>query len=204
MTMKPIKSSARDDVRIMNRFDLTQRLVAKLKSNEAVIGGIGNNNFDLWASGQRPENFYMLGSMGLTISIALGVALAQPQRRVFALEGDGSLLMHLGSLGTVAATALKNLTIIIFDNGIYQITGKQATLTSSGVDLVAIARGAGLTQSIWASDESDFERHIDLALNENGPHLIATRIDDQKPAGTTDRDPSKIRLRFMQALASNK
>ncbi len=202
--MTAMKSAARNDVRIMNRSDLTQRLVARLKSNEAVIGGIGNNNFDLWASGQRPENFYMLGSMGLTISIALGVALAQPQRRIFALEGDGSLLMHLGSLGTAATTVPKNLTIIIFDNGIYQITGKQATLTSSGVDLVAIARGAGLTQSDWAFDESDFERLIDLALSGNGPRLIAARIDDQKPAGTTDRDPSKIRLRFMQALASNK
>src|SRR5262245_33129954 len=81
---------------LMNRFDLTKRLVAKLNAGEAVIGGIGNSNFDLWATGRRPENFYMLGSMGLACPIALGVALAQPNRKVFAIEGDGSLLMQVG------------------------------------------------------------------------------------------------------------
>ena len=70
------------NIKVMNRFDLTCRLVARLTREEAVIGGIGNTNFDLWAAGQRPQNFYMLGSMGLACPIALGVALAQPQRRV--------------------------------------------------------------------------------------------------------------------------
>ena len=80
------------NTKVMNRFDLTSRLVARLKNEEAVVGGIGNTNFDLWAAGHRPQNFYMLGSMGLAFPIALGVALAQPKRRVIALEGDGSLL----------------------------------------------------------------------------------------------------------------
>jgi hypothetical protein len=93
------------NAKVMNRFELTKRLVGQLKREEAVIGGIGNANFDLWASGQRPQNFYMLGSMGLTIPIALGVAIAQPQRHVIALEGDGSLLMQLGCLATVAERA---------------------------------------------------------------------------------------------------
>ena len=79
------------NTKVMNRFDVTSRLIARLKHEEAVIGGIGNTNFDLWAAGHRPQNFYMLGSMGLAFPIALGVALAQPDRRVFALEGDGSL-----------------------------------------------------------------------------------------------------------------
>ena len=90
-----------------------------------MIGGIGYTNFDLWAVGQRPQNFYMLGSMGLAVPIALGVALAQPQRKVIALEGDGSILMQLGSLATVAARKQKNLAIVIMDNGAYQITGGQ-------------------------------------------------------------------------------
>jgi len=131
----------------MNRFDLTKRLVGKLRAGEAVIGGIGNTNFDLWSAGQRPENFYMLGSMGLAVPIGLGVALAQPARRVFVLEGDGSLLMQLGALGTVAAAAPRNLAIVVFDNGMYQITGKQKSLTAGTVDLVAMAKGAGLAQS---------------------------------------------------------
>ena len=95
--------AAARNTKVMNRFDLTKRLVARLKREEAVIGGIGNTNSDLWSAGHRPENFYMLGSMGLAFPIALGVALAQPQRRVIALEGDGSLLMQLGCLSTIAS-----------------------------------------------------------------------------------------------------
>ena len=98
---KPANPPARN-TKVMNRADLTARLVARLKNEEAVVGGIGNTNFDLWAAGHRPQNFYMLGSMGLAFPIALGVALAQPDRRVFALEGDGSLLMQLGCLSTIA------------------------------------------------------------------------------------------------------
>src|SRR5262244_4188944 len=108
------------NTKMMNRFDLTSRLVARLNKEEAVIGGIGNTNFDLWSAGHRPQNFYMLGSMGLAIPIAFGVAAAQPQRHVVALEGDGSLLMQLGALGTVAMHAPKNLLIVVWDNGVYQ------------------------------------------------------------------------------------
>src|SRR6266550_4084143 len=115
------------NTKVMNRFDITSRLIGKLENEEAVVGGIGNTNFDLWAAGHRPQNFYMLGSMGLAFPIALGVALAQPTRRVFALEGDGSLLMQMGCLSTIAALKPKNLTMIVMDNGIYQITGAQPT-----------------------------------------------------------------------------
>jgi thiamine pyrophosphate-dependent acetolactate synthase large subunit-like protein len=192
--------SGGNEASVMNRSALTRLLVGKLKSEEAVIGGIGNSNFDLWASGQRPQNFYMLGSMGVATPIALGVAIAQPQRKVFALEGDGSILMQLGALGTVAAEARKNLAIIIWDNGLYQITGSQKTLTSSGTDLVAIAKGAGIVQSYWAFDEAHFESLVERTLTEHGPWFIAARIDGEKPAGTTERDPVKIRLNFMQGL----
>jgi thiamine pyrophosphate-dependent acetolactate synthase large subunit-like protein len=188
----------------MNRSDLTRRLVAKLKQEEAVIGGIGHTNFDLWASGQRPQNFYMLGSMGLAVPIALGVALAQPQRQVFALEGDGSLLMQLGALGTSAMAAPKNLAIVVFDNGVYQITGSQPTLTAYGTDLVAMAKGAGLAQSAWSEDEAHFEELIDFALLGSGPAFIAARTDDQPPAGVTERDAAKIRSRFMQAVGASR
>jgi len=145
------------NTKVMNRFDLTSRLVGKLKNEEAVIGGIGNTNFDLWAAGHRPQNFYMLGSMGLAFPIALGVALAQPKRRVFALEGDGSLLMQVGSLSTIATLAPKNLTMVVMDNGIYQITGAQPTPAAAVSDIVAIAAGCGLANSAWAADEEDFE-----------------------------------------------
>jgi thiamine pyrophosphate-dependent acetolactate synthase large subunit-like protein len=187
------------NAKVMNRFALTERLVGKLKHDEAVVGGIGNANFDLWASGQRPQNFYMLGSMGLAIPIALGVAIAQPKRHVVALEGDGSLLMQLGCLATVAMCKPKNLTIVVWDNGIYQITGGQPTASASAADLVEIARGAGIANAAWAADEEEFERLVTAAL-EGGPSLIAARIDDKPGVATTDRDPVRIRASFMTGL----
>jgi thiamine pyrophosphate-dependent acetolactate synthase large subunit-like protein len=192
------------NAKVMNRFDLTKRLVGQLKHDEAVIGGIGNANFDLWASGQRPQNFYMLGSMGLTIPIALGVAIAQPKRHVIALEGDGSLLMQLGCLATVAMRVPKNLTMIVWDNGIYQITGNQPTASASTADLIAIARGSGLAKSAWAADEDDFDRLFAAALKDGGPSLIAARIDHKPAVGATDRDPVQIRERFMRGIGAKK
>ena len=202
--MNNVSTAPARNTKVMNRFDLTKRLVAKLKSEEAVIGGIGNTNFDLWTAGHRPQNFYMLGSMGLAFPIALGAALAQPERRIFALEGDGSLLMQLGCLTTIAALAPKNLTMIVMDNGMYQITGAQPTPAAAVSDIVAIAAGSGLSHSTWAADEDDFERLIDDALVSEGPTFIAVRIDDKPGAGTTDRDPVQIRQRFMLGLGVRK
>jgi thiamine pyrophosphate-dependent acetolactate synthase large subunit-like protein len=200
MTATQTGAMGAHNAKVMNRFDLTKRLVARLKRDEAVIGGIGNANFDLWASGQRPQNFYMLGSMGLAIPIALGVAIAQPDRHVVALEGDGSLLMQLGCLATVAERAPRNLTIVVWDNGIYQITGSQPTPGAAAADLVAIARGAGIANSAWAADENDFDRLVTTALEGGAPSLIVVRIDGKPAISATDRDPVQIRERFMRGL----
>jgi thiamine pyrophosphate-dependent acetolactate synthase large subunit-like protein len=200
MNTQTNSTAGRATAKVMNRSDLTRRLVAKLKQEEAVVGGIGHTHFDLWAAGQRPQNFYMLGSMGLAAPIAMGVALAQPARKVIALEGDGSLLMQLGTLGTIAQVAPKNLIVIVWDNGAYQITGSQPTLTAAGVDLVAVAKGSGLAQSVWAADEAHFEKLVDQALASDGPTFICARTDDQPPAGVTERDAAKIRTRFMEGL----
>src|SRR5258708_5396477 len=101
----------REQAKVMNRFDITKRMVALLRHDEAVIGGIGYTNFDLWAAGRRPQNFYMLGSMGLAVPIGMGVALAQPHRKVIALEGDGSILMQLGSPATLPGRGPKDLAV---------------------------------------------------------------------------------------------
>ena len=142
----------------------------------------------------------MLGSMGLAFPIALGVALAQPKRRVFGLEGDGSLLMQLGCLATIATQAPKNLTLIVMDNGLYQITGGQPTPAATAADIVAIAQGCGLADASWAADEDDFDRLVDRSMSATQPTLIAARIDDKPAAGTTHRDPVQIRERFMIGL----
>ncbi len=185
----------------MSRFDLTCRLVEQLKHDEAVIGGIGNSNFDLWNAGPRPQNFYMLGSMGLAVPIALGVALAQPERRVFALEGDGSLLMQLGALATIANLKPRNLAIMVWDNAMYQITGAQPTASAGRADFVAIARGAGLEQSAWAADEEDFTALVARSLSEDGPWFVAAKIDGSAPKGQTPREPAIIKDRFTRAMA---
>jgi thiamine pyrophosphate-dependent acetolactate synthase large subunit-like protein len=186
----------------MQRLALMRRLTETLRHGEAVIGGIGNTNFDLFAAGHRPQNFYMLGSMGLAFPIALGVALAQPRRGVIGIEGDGSLLMNLGALATIGAVAPANLTLLVMDNASYQITGGQPTASAGSVDFVAVARGAGIARSEWASDPDDFVRLIQEALRLTGPSLIGARIDTAAAAGQPARDPAQIRDRFMQALGT--
>ncbi|MDE2200884.1 MAG: hypothetical protein KGJ41_17885 [Rhodospirillales bacterium] len=190
----------RRNTKVMSRADLTRRLVGMLDRQEAVIGGIGYTNSELWGAGHRPQNFYMLGSMGLACPIAFGVALAQPDRLVFALEGDGSMLMQLGALATIAAHAPKNLTIILMDNAAYQITGGQKTATAARADLVEIARGAGMAQSSWAADEDDFELLVRRARDGEGPWLIGARIDNQLPKLRPERTPTRIKDWFMAGM----
>ena len=198
----PTQPTGPGNAQVMNRFELTRRLVAKLTREEAVVGGIGNTNFDLWAAGRRPQNFYMLGSMGLACPIALGVAVAQPQRRVVALEGDGSLLMQLGCLATIATVAPKNLVVVVMDNAMYQITGGQPTASAAQVDFVAIARASGIRRSAWALDEAMFDELVESALVEDGPSFIAARIDEKPAVATTERDPAQITDRFMRGLGA--
>ena len=165
-----------------------------------MIGGIGYTNFDLWAAGRRPQNFYMLGSMGLAVPIALGVALAQPQRKVIALEGDGSILMQLGSLATVAGAA-----------------AEEPGDRDHGQRHVSDHRRAAHLDRTWRRHRRDGARcgHLAervgggrrrvrgadrLSLREDGPWLIGCRIDKEKPADTTERDPPRIRDQFMRGL----
>ena len=197
-------STTEQSLQVFNRTDLTKHLVSKLKREEAVVGGIGNTNFDLFAVGHRPQNFYMFGSMGLACPIALGVAIAQPERGVIALEGDGSILMGLGCLATIAKVKPRNLTIIIMDNGLYQITGKQPTATAGVTDIVAVARGAGISNSHWVRDETHFDELIDRRFDEGGPVLLAVKIDDKPGAAQPPRDPPLVRNRFMKALGTGR
>ena len=169
-------------------------------NEEAVIGGIGNTNFDLWAAGQRPQNFYMLGSMGLAIPIALGVALAQPQRHVFALEGDGSLLMQLGCLATIA--------MLRAEEPHHRRVG-QRHLPDHRQPADRDRRGRRYRRDRArrrhrARAPGRPTRRISTAWStrarRGGPSLIAARIDEQPGVGATERDPVQIRDRFMRGL----
>src|SRR5690242_3447984 len=106
-----------------------------------VVTGLGSPTYDVCAAGTRPTNFYLWGAMGGAVPVGLGLALAQPERSVLVVTGDGEQLMGLGSLATVAASAPANLTVVVLDNGHFGETGMQASHTSRGTDLVAVARG---------------------------------------------------------------
>jgi thiamine pyrophosphate-dependent acetolactate synthase large subunit-like protein len=112
--------------------------------------------------------------------------------------------MALGSLATIGMIAPRNLTLIIMDNGSYQISGKQPTATATSADIVAIARGAGIRNSHWVRDESHFETLISRPFDRDGPALLATKIDTQPGSGQTVRDPPLIRHRFMRGLGTGR
>ena len=111
--------------------------------NALLISNIGFPSRELFAAKDRTENFYMLGSMGLASSIGLGLALARPERKVIVLDGDGSVLMNLGTLATIAHHAPENYLLVILDNCCYGSTGSQPTCTHLGTDLAALATGGG-------------------------------------------------------------
>jgi thiamine pyrophosphate-dependent acetolactate synthase large subunit-like protein len=112
--------------------------------------------------------------------------------------------MSLGCLTTIGKVAPRNLTIIIWDNGIYQITGKQPTATAGSTDIVAVAKGAGIANSHWVRDEEHFDELTVRRFSEDGPLLLAAKIDDKPGPVQTPRDPALIRNRFMKGLGVGK
>jgi len=108
----------------MNRLEATRQLIAAA-GGDPIVASLGHPAYDLYAAGDRPANFYTWGSMGLASSIGLGLAMARPDLRVFVLDGDGSLLMNLGSLATIGWVRAENLVVIVWDNGEYATTGGQ-------------------------------------------------------------------------------
>jgi thiamine pyrophosphate-dependent acetolactate synthase large subunit-like protein len=168
-----------------------------------VVAGIGFTNFELWgAAASGPQNFYMFGSMGLAFPIAWAWRWLAGGK-VFGLEGDGSLLMQVGTLGTIAGLAQTNLAMIVWDNGAYQITGGQPTTTATVVDLVGLARASGIDKAYWAGDERHFEELVDRALDEDGPFFIAAKIDSARPAAKPSRSRA-VTGAFMRGLGVRK
>ena len=122
-----------------------------------VVTGLGSPTYDVHAAGPRPTHFHLWGAMGGAVPLGLGLALAQPDRSVLVVTGDGEQLMGLGSLATVGACAPANLTVVVLDNGHFGETGMQRSHTSHGTDLVAVARGCGITRThtVTALDQLD-------------------------------------------------
>src|SRR5712691_9232277 len=140
----------------MERLAAT-RIAVELAGASPIIGGVGNSTFDL-VPFDRPNNFYMWNSMGQASSIGLGLAIARPDLRVVILDGDGSILMNLGSLATEITSGVTNLVHVIWDNGGWEITGGQPAGSPFGVDLEAVARGCGFRKTATIDNLEEFRR----------------------------------------------
>ena len=152
--------------------------LVKHRTNEIVVTTMGATRE--WARiSHSPLDFHYLPSaMGHAPMIALGLALAQPTREVIVLNGDGSLLMSLGCLVTIAASGVKNLTVILLDNGVYEVTGGQPTpAAQASVNYVGLARGAGIRTAVSYEDLDHWQHALPGALQSAGPRFIALRVE---------------------------
>lgn len=184
-----------------NRLEATRRLVEVL-GDEPVIASLGHPAYDLFAAGDRPANFYTWGSMGLASSVGLGLAMARQNARVFVLDGDGSLLMNLGSLATIGWVRPSNLVLIVWDNGEYGTTGGQETATAHGADLEAAARSMGLTATVTTRTPAEFDAAVSQARVEPGPWVIVAKVAESAPTAKPPLDCVFIKQRFMAAIGN--
>ena len=182
----------------MNRLEAT-RIIVELAGEAPIVASLGHPAYDLFAAGDRPQNFYTWGSMGLAPSIGLGLALARPDLRVFVIDGDGSLLMNLGSLATLGLLQPANLVLVVMDNELYATTGGQQTPTAHGADLDAAARAMGLAQTMTARTEDDLCRAVRQG---GGPVVVIAKVGESVPIAKPPLDCVFIKQRFMSAIGS--
>ena len=184
----------------MTRVDATRLVVNWLGEGDAVIASLGHPAYDLFAAGDRPANFYTWGSMGLASSMGLGLAMAQPDRRVVVLDGDGSLLMNLGSLATIGWVKPVNLVVIIWDNELYGTTGGQDTATAHGADLEAAARSMGISSSVTVRTPDELTGALVWVETQPGPWVITAKVSENVPSLKPSLDYVFIKQRFMTAM----
>lgn len=176
----------------MKRFDAVKRTIERAPDSLVVCcnGMIGREG---WTAGDRPGHFYMIGSMGLASSVALGLALAQPAKRVLCVDGDGNVLMGLGALASVGAAAPKNLYHVCLDNEAHGSTGDQATITSK-VELDKIAAACGYVRVARATDEASLERGLETLLGGPGPAFLLVKVErgNVKGIGRVELTPRQL------------
>lgn len=185
----------------LSRRDVTARLVAE-RGDLLVISSLGSATWDLAAaSGEHPGNFYLWGAMGGAAAMGLGLALAQPRRPVMVLAGDGETLMGLGALATIAAQAPDNLSIVVLNNQRYGETGMQASHTTLGADLVALAEGAGFREALAVTDDAAVADLTGRIRRCQGLFLADVRVAaDDPPRVMPERDAVILKHRFRRAL----
>ena len=163
--------------------------------NSPIISANGFISRDLFETDDKDTNFYMIGSMGLSSSIALGVALKNPRKRVYVFDGDGNILMNLGSLTTIGKLKPKNLIHLVFDNQSHESTGGQPSNTRN-IDLYEIAKSSNYN-AFRASSKTDLKKIFRRIKNIHGPILILIRITSGgKPGKRITHSPVTIKKRF--------
>lgn len=183
----------------MRRFEVLKAIVEIVK-DEFIICNIGIPSKELYHLKDRTQNFYMMGSMGLASSIALGFAISQPMKKVWCLEGDGSLLMNLGSLSTIANVNPPNLTLIVIDNASYGSTGDQMTYTGKETRLDIIAKGAGFKSVIKITQFQDIKKVI-TNLGK-GCHFILIKAEPgNAEVNNIPLLPIEIKNRFIKSIS---
>ena len=182
----------------MNRLEAT-RIVVAHAGEAAIIASLGHPAYDLFAAGDRPRNFYTWGSMGLASSVGLGIALARSDVRVFVLDGDGSLLMNLGSLATIGLLQPANYVLVVMDNEQYATTGGQATPTARGADLEAAARAMRITSVATVRTPDALVEALGRAT-QDGATVIVAKVDESEPTARPPLDCVALKRRFMSAI----
>ena len=184
----------------MTRLEAT-RVIVGLAGEAPIVASLGHPAYDLFAVGDRPQNFYTWGSMGLASSIGLGLALARPDIRVFVLDGDGSLLMNLGSLATIGLLQPANLVLVVMDNEEYATTGGQKTPTAHGADLDAAARAMGVSRTATVRTEAELENVAKAESHApEGPTVIIAKVSESAPIAKPPLDCVFLKQRFMSAI----
>jgi sulfopyruvate decarboxylase TPP-binding subunit len=190
----------------MRRYDCFQAL-APLLTDELVIANLANTSTEWRAVRPSDANLYFVG-MGMVTQYATGLALALPDRKVLALEGDGGILLDLSALGTLAQTAPGNLTVAIFDNEGYMSTGRwaaAASLTAGPVDLATLARGSGLKRVHTVRTAAEFREAAEAGLRSgDGPTVVIAKVDaGQAFLGTTAMDAKENKYRFVRHIEAS-
>lgn len=183
----------------MTRAEAIQAVLSKL-TDELVVICNGFPSREACAFRDRPEHFYMIGSMGLASAIGVGIALAKPDRTVVVMDGDGNVLMNMGTLATIAAHQPKNLLHIVFDNEVYGSTGDQATL-SKHVPLDAVARSCGYAFVDRVVEEHLVGQTVKRMLSIQGPGFLLVKVSTQVDnVPRVDVEPDAMTERFMKAV----
>lgn len=184
----------------LDRRQVAAQLLAA-RGDALLITGLGSTTWDAAAVGDRDDNFYVWGGMGGAAMIGLGLALAQPGRRILVITGDGEMLMGLGSLATIAVQHPTNLAVIVVDNEVYGETGMQHTHTRHGVDLAGIAAAAGFESARTVYTQSDLDTLCSVLYEAPGPIFADIKVSNQRhPTVLPPRDGTYLKHRFRRAL----